>query len=197
MHWNISAHGYFVKIDAQVPKWLSENVHIALHVAKICQCQNFYVPKYLCAKILQCCNDPMPKCLHTEISRFQKAATEKEYPCAGTSTEPKSPLVKMFLWWNICIEISLNEMSDAKISPSKLHTVFFFLDIRNYWWYDECLRGYPQFSNGECPDVWSSRRSGCIHSIDYESLFANDHCKWDTSRYTNLLNNTNLSKTSF
>ena len=105
-------------------------------------------------------------------------------------------LTKLFLSvWTLChIPCGLSLMDN----PSSMDlTVFFFLDIRNYWWYDKCLRGYSQFSNGECPDVWSSRRSGCIHSIDYESLFANDHCKCDTSRYTNSLNNTNLSKTIF
>ena len=77
-NWNISAHGYFVKIDAQAPKCLSENVHIALHGAKICQCQNVYVPKYPCSKILQCHNNPIPKCLRTEISRCQKVSMPKQ-----------------------------------------------------------------------------------------------------------------------
>ena len=162
--------------------------------AKMSMFQNIFVPKYSSAVMIPCQNVSTPKYPGAKKSPCQSSHGDRISMCWNVHGAEKSPFqnvpVVKHLYWNI-------EMSDAKISPSKLHTVFFFLDIRNYWWYDECLRGYPQFSNGECPNVWSSRRSGCIHSIDYESLFANDHCKWDTSRYTNSLNNTNLSKTSF
>ena len=55
-----------------VPKCLCRNIYIALAFA---WCQNFPVPKRPCAE----------------------TSMETEFPCAGTSTEPKSSHAEMFL----------------------------------------------------------------------------------------------------
>ena len=110
-HRDISAHGHFGTV-AQVPKCLCRNVHIALQGAKISMCLNVQLPKHPVLKHPWCQNVPMQK------SPCVEKSMETKCPCAGKSAGPKHAHAKMPQWWNVHAEMSLAEMSGAKMVGS-------------------------------------------------------------------------------
>ena len=111
-HGDLSAEGHFgsgtFRLMDILAKWTFQHSNTFQHCAKMS------VPKHLYC-FAWCQNFPVLKrpCAETSM--------ETEFPCAGTSTEPKSSHAEMFLWLNFRAEMSLAEMSGAKISPSLMN----------------------------------------------------------------------------